>query len=96
VDREHSLAEQRRIVGGPFDVFAGGSLLCLLAPLDLLDRALGGRLGEATRDQEVAQLALGHVHDRSLLTELLYVLEEYRFRHCSMIPSISSRARGGA
>jgi hypothetical protein len=57
------------------------ALLRLLAAAGLRDRALGRRLGELARAQEVAQVALGDVDHGPLGADALDVLEEDRLRH---------------
>ena len=80
-DREHGLVEQLRALLGlglrVGDRAVGG----LLAAPGGLDRALGGRLGQLARDQEVAQVALRDVDDLAALAELLHVLEKNRLGH---------------
>jgi len=46
LDGEHGLGEERRGLLGPLGGLLGGTIGCLLAAPRLLERRVGGRLGE--------------------------------------------------
>src|SRR4051794_26718809 len=85
-DREDGAVQQlgalARLGRGVGDRAVGG----LAAALGRGDRALGGGLGQLARDQEVAQVALRDVDDRTALAELLHILEEDRLGHRQRLP----------
>src|SRR3954468_16422821 len=68
-DRENGLAQQRRVLLRTLDLFGGGPLRRLHTALGLGDGPSRGRLGQLARDEEVAQVAIRHVHNVAALAE---------------------------
>src|SRR3954453_7440884 len=81
VDGQHGAREGRGVLLRLLDGLGRRALGALHAVLRGLDRALRRRLGEAARDEEVAEVALRDVDDRAALADALDVLEQDRFRH---------------
>src|SRR4029078_10602159 len=57
LDGEHGLGEERRGLLAPLAGLLGGTIGCLLAAARLLERRVGGRLGELAGLKVVAQVA---------------------------------------
>src|SRR4051812_9310679 len=97
-DRQHRARQQGRVL-----LSAVRQILCRLlgsvhAPLRLRDRTRRGRRSELAGQEEVAQVAGGHVDDVAALTDVLHVLEKDRLGHGAYLSltygrSPSSRAR---
>ncbi len=76
VEAEHELAERRRDLGSLLGAARLVHRLLGVDALDLLDPPFRRHLGEVARQQEVAGVPAGDVHDLAAQAELLHVLEQ--------------------